>query len=351
MMRHQNLALVKSLSNNFDRAMNVSLCIPSTAIRSSNVCNLAHATTVAYQIARLASIYNITEIVILDIPLPVQQNHSTSLEMSGDFGNKKTVFDQASSTDRANERAQTERGHEAVLLATLLQYFVTPPYLVKSLFKANERAQLKHATKLPKISAFVISSRLESGNFREGLSIPKRTPKVSAKSKKTNLQRKLQVTKFVNIGKEKPLVLDGQDVPVNVRVTVDLAQRKVVSPQVAYGLQGSNVSFGYSVRYAGSISSIYTELSVSGGYTETAFVEADDYFSGNSRDPIPSFAKKDKGTTLLLVGKWLDFENCAARDANISSMMDVIDCEIKVPKSLRVEDAAIISLAKIFEAT
>lgn len=330
--------------------MNVSICIPSTAIRLTNVCNLAHATTVAYQIARLASIYNITEIIILDIPLSVQQKHSTTSEVSVDIGNKKKVFHQTSFADRANERSQTDRGHEAVLLATLLQYFVTPPYLIKSLFKPKERAQLKHAAKLPKISAFVLSSRLESGNFREGLSIPKRTPRVSAKSKKISLQKKLQVTKFVNIGREKPLVLDGQDVPVNVRVTVDLSQRKVVSPQAAYGIQGSNISFGYSVRYAGSISSIYTELSVTGGYTETAFVEADDYFPRKNKGPLPPFARKDRGTTLMLVGKWLDFETCAARDANISSMMDVVDCEINVPKSLRVEDAAIISLAKIFEA-
>lgn len=331
-----------------DQAMSVSLCVPSSAIRPSNACNLAHATTVAYQIARLSAIYNVNEIVVLDIPLSNQIDAAAEATIPGPpESSKKIVFNQPE--NNVSQGIMPEKGHDAVLLATLLQYFVTPPYLVRSLFKSSERLSLKHAVKLPSIRTFITNPTDASKNFKEGLTIPKKTPKLAKKSKKMGSKRKLQVTKFVNIGRERPFELKGQEVPVNARVTVDLTSGTVVSPQVAYGAAGCNSAFGYSVRYANSISAVYTELGVPGGYTETAFVEADDYFLKSPTKAIPKYNKKSAGTTLLLVGKWFDFEACAASDDNISSIMDVIDCELVVPRGVRIEDAAFIALAKLFD--
>lgn len=328
--------------------MSVSLCVPSSTIRRSNVCNLAHATTVAYQIARLSAIYHVNEIVVLDIPLSYQINDSTqSINPGPSESSRKIVFDQRE--NNVCQGVMPEKGRDAVLLATLLQYFVTPPYLVRSLFKSSERLSLKHAVKLPSVRTFVTNSTDDSKNYKEGLTIPKKSPMLTKKCKKMGSKRKLQVTKFVNIGREKPFELKGQEVPVNARVTVDLTSGTVVSPQVAYGAAGCNSAFGYSVRYANSISAVYTELGVPGGYAETAFVEADDYFLKSPTKVLPKYNKKNAGTTLLLIGKWADFEACAASDDNISSIMDVIDCELVVPRGIRIEDAAFIALAKVFD--
>lgn len=326
--------------------MTVSICIPSSAIRCENSKNLLQATYIAYQISKLATVYKVLELIVLDAPdrssSKIQETDSV-----GNHGSKKRVFAEFSAEDtKTVPDFESDKSNEAVLLGSLLQYFITPPYLVKSLFKQRERASFKHAAKLPKLTAlpFMIEN---DKKYKEGLTIPKHTPKMSRKGRHSKPHKKLQVTRFVNIGASKPLILEGQDVPVNVRVTVDLSQKKVVSPQVAYKSSNKTASFAYTVRYSSSISSIYTELGVQGGYTETAFVEADHYHPKDKYQSLPQYYKKDSGNILLLVGNWRDFEACAADDKNLGSISDVVDCKIAMPPGVRIEDAALIALAKL----
>lgn len=323
--------------------LKVSICIPSSSIREQNSLNLFQATTVAYQIARLATIFHVVEVIVLDIPEPRGETKNSPTQNSTTLGNKIKFSEQSEAPSHAS--SSEIRGKDSFVLATLLQFFVTPPYLVKALFKPSERKLLKHAMKLPKLTCLPIMNAGREHQFREGLSIPKRTPKSNTKGKKTKPLRKLQVTRYVNIGASKPMILD-QDVPVNVRLTVDLRAKKVVSPQIAYNCQ--NRLFAYTVRYARTISSIFTELCISGGYTETVFVGADDFFQKCDRK-FPKFTKHQTASVLLLIGSWKDFELCTKGDPNISSISDLVDCELKVPSGLRIEDAAFISLTKLSE--
>lgn len=324
-----------------------SICIPSTALRHCNATNLSQATNIAYQIARAASIYNVMEVIVLDIPHQVPRSKSKE-QAPALQGNQKKFF---SSKEYEEETEQkSDKSRDAVILATLLQYFVTPPYLVKYVFKPSDRAFLKHAAKLPKITTLPFMTANTIGRFKEGLAIPKHTPKVHKKGKKLSAQKKLKVTKFVNVGSAKPLTLNEQEVPVHVRVTVDTLQKKVVSPHEAYN-HGGNSLPGYLVRYAQSISSVYTELCVTDGYTQTAIVDADNYFLKDCGQEIPMYQPKKAESLLLLIGNWQDFERNAVHDPNVSSVVDVIDSRIPVPYATRIEDAALISLTKMFDNT
>lgn len=351
------------------------ICIPSTIISSANAKNLEQITFIAYQIAKTATIYNVAEIVILDVPTPSKKAEAAEkaatkvVELGSEKGGKKIKFnfndDEIAKPD-ADKPKEPEtpaditsdiNENNTLLFATLLQYFMTPPYLVKSVFANNKfNTKFKYAKNLPKISTLpFMSNNNVSSDFREGLTIPKATPKVTKKNKKVSALKKLSVTKYVNIGQSEPFVLD-QEVPVNVRVTVDLKNNKIVSPLQAYGLIGNKLSFGYHVRYCANFSSIFTESSFPQGYTSTIYVNCDDYFNSNdsiddrsSINKNPELAPKD-GKVLLVFGNYHDinysFQSDKANLEGVDSVSEMFDGELAVPKGVRIEDAALIGLTK-----
>lgn len=83
-----------------------SICIPTTVIDNCN--NLEQVTFTAYQIARTAVLFNVQEIIVLD--------QSKDKKHEKKSRSKETISD-------------------CLLLATLLQYFVTPPNLLDTTFK------------------------------------------------------------------------------------------------------------------------------------------------------------------------------------------------------------------------
>lgn len=345
----------------------IALCIPSSVISHSNARNLEQITNVAYQIAKAASVYNVSEIVVLDIPRAeeiqkkLEADANKAVQLEGDKGNKKIKFNisneeimaetkegHSSETERLVERPENE--NNALLLATLLQFFVTPPYLVKGVFQASKfNKKFKYAEKLPKIGNLPFMNNngvLE--DFKEGLTVPKHTPKIQKKNKKVSAVKKLKVTKYVNIGQSKLLELNGVEIPVNVRVTVDVKNRKIVSPQEAYGVTGTKGSFGYFVRYAKSFSSIFTQLSFPSGYTESVFVQADDFFSKAPKSDLENIEKVSKGEVLFVVSNLKDLEYSFSQETipGVEKVTEMFDSEIKVPAGLRIEDATLVALAK-----
>lgn len=303
-----------------------SLCIPSSVIYDTNAYNLQQITLAAYQIAKVATIYKISEIVVLDIP-------QESVEVTS----SKIKFD-----DEVAEASDI-----SLLLATLLQFFITPPYLVKSVFKNSKfNNKFKHALKLPRLTNLPYMND-EFKDFKEGLSIPKKSPKVSKKKLK---KIKLTVTKYVNIGKSEPLKLN-HDIPINVRVTVDVKNNKIVNPAVAYGSTGDKSSIGYHVRIAKKFLAIFTECTNEKGYSSTVFVNAGDYFGKYKLEN--EYKSAADGQVLVLVGNLGQFETAFKLDKlNLSSVDNVrqmFDGELAIPSGVKVEDGALIALTKLIK--
>lgn len=345
----------------------VALCVPSSVISKSNARNLEQITNIAYQIAKAASVYNVSEIVVLDIPtadeiqkkLEAEANKAVQLE--GDKGNKKIKFNISNEEIVAGAKSEEgpaaeklvekeENENNALLLATLLQFFVTPPYLVKGVFRASKyNKKFKYAEKLPKLSNLpFMNNNGVIEDFKEGLTVPKHTPKIQKKNKKVSALKKLKVTKYVNVGQSSLLELNGTEAPVNVRVTVDVKNKKIVSPQEAYGVTGSKASFGYFVRYAKSFSSIFTELSFPSGYTESVFVQADDFFGKAKDSKLDTVDKVGKGEVLFVVSNLKDLEYSFSQEKipGVEQVTEMFDSQVKVPPGLRIEDAALVALAK-----
>lgn len=340
-----------------------SLCIPSTIISTSNARNLEQVTNIAYQVAKAASVFQVSEIVILDIPPKQNKEAVSEVKLEGSTGNVKVKFGDndsdpipkaAKTAKIAQDSQESETDNldsNAILFATLLQYFVTPKYLTKAVFSASKyNKKFKYAEKLPTLSTLPFMNNNNVGDdFKEGLTTPKHTPKVQKRSKKVSALKKLKVTKYVNIGGSTLLELAGKEVPVNVRVTVDVKNKKVVSPQVAYGISGSKAAFGYYVRLAKLITAVFTELSFPDGYTDSVFVNANDYFTDGPETSLEEAQRVSKGNALLVVGKLEHLEHCFKQESieGVSAVTEMFDSELKVPAGLKIEDAVMVGLSKI----
>lgn len=334
------------------KLINYTLCIPTTIVGPSNARNLQQATAVLYQVAKVASIYNVSEIVIMDtFKDPIEE--PVNITEVGKDGKKKIKFDDVEAKIDAATKTQLEVTEQAMFIATVLQYFVTPPYLIKTIFKQKFFKNFQHAKEYPKLSTLPFMSQSVDSKYREGLTVTMgKITKPSKNSKKKS--QPLKNTKYVNIGYDSYLELSGQQVPTNVRVTVDTEEKKVVSPLEAYKDQtGAKASYGYHVRIAKTFTSIFTESAYPDGYTSSIWVNGGDYFH-NSKIEMDSFKLKSdvkSANLLLVVAKWGDVEYAFEQDKKnlegVSGAKEFFDGEMKIPEGSRVEDAAMIALTKL----
>ncbi|KAL3237893.1 putative methyltransferase [Nakaseomyces bracarensis] len=272
---------VKKVLKVSNKSLNHAVCVPTSILDGCS--NLSQITYVVYQLARTLTLFNVTEVVVLDLQ-------------------KKKPSEKKKLTD-------------AMLLASLLQYFVTPPYLIKSVFKKEYLTYFKEAAKLPRLSALPFMRYPEEHRYREGLAIRMSKPDPNSK-------KEFKQTKYVNVGNKEPLELKAQLVPINVRVTVDTVEKKVVSPEEAYGdYVGAKASYGYHVRIAKSFAELFTASPFPQGYSQTVWCNSGDfYYDENTKKQlkvetrVPRLEKiirstvtegDDSTPTLLLVlGKW-----------------------------------------------
>ncbi|KAH3668947.1 hypothetical protein OGAPHI_002702 [Ogataea philodendri] len=283
-------------------------------------------TFTAYQIARAACTYNVGEIVVLDVP-----------EDQAETESNKTVF-------KDTLRATSE---STLLLVSLLQFFVTPSYLVQSVFKASVTNNFKFAKKLPKISTLPYMQSETASHFKEGLTVPKKSSVKKNAAGKVVKKKKPTTTKYVNIGSKEMFELD-KEVAVNVRVTVDTQSKKVVSSKEAYGEIGALNSFGYHVRVATKFTSLFTEPGYPQGYDKCVYVSSGDYFSKTL--PPLELANYEKNAEdqrlLLVVSKWKDIERSFAQDTidGVTNPQQMMDSTLPIPLGTRVEDGVLIAL-------
>lgn len=335
----------------------VAICIPASIISRSRSVSLEHDTHVAYQVAKACSTYNISEIVVFDNLKQISSMATSSVvEELREFGNKKTVFGEEGQSDLASPSDSSSScsdspSSEALLLASLLQVFVTPPYLIMPLFRHSKfKKKLAYAMRLPTISTLpFMRNEKTRKNFKEGLTVSKQTPKIVKKGKKVSSTRKLNSTPYVNVGDDSLLKLNGPQLPTNVRVTVDMKNMVVVNPQEAYGSSGAASSYGFQVRYVDNFKSLFTELSFEEGYSESIFIEADTFFGDSKHNPLGEKEEVGAGPVLIMLGNYKDYQRCfeLQKVEGISEVSELFDGQIMIPASVRVEDAVFIALAKI----
>ncbi|CAI5759523.1 unnamed protein product [Candida verbasci] len=354
----------------------VSICIPSSVISSKNAYNLQQQTSIVYQIVKACTIYNVSEVIILNIP-DINEEKQENVEQTIN-GNKKVVFN-GEKVETKLETKKSTLNDDTLLLASLLQFFITPPYLIKTMFsnKSNSNftkilPKFKYALKLPKITTLPFMQNNEVyKNFKEGLIIAKKTPKIKKKNEIIKPERKLTVSKYVNIGESKPIKLNiKREIPIYSRVTIDIKNKTIVSPIEAYGYNGYKSSFGYNVRIVDEFNKLFTQSPIKEGYSKTLFINCDDYFENkNNRTKIneldefncQEFKNKTITTTndnknnndnlLLLIGNLNDFEINFNNDSSTMfkdlNIVQLIDNKLTIPKGCKIEDGLLICLTRL----
>lgn len=297
-----------------------SVCIPTDCIWSCE--NLEQITNTVYQIAKTLTLFNIQECVVLEV--------------------KRTA--------KSNKLHPGKHGEltDSMLISSLLQYFITPPYLRKIVFKAKFHRYFQYASKLPKLTVLPYMRNDDSKavkEFREGVSIPMRRP---VNGKKVNKQ-----TKYICIGKEKPIELKTQLVPNNVRVTVNIKESKIVSPHDAYGEDnvGVNASYGYGVRVAHSFNEVFTQMLVP--YEQSCWVECGEFYKDKkSTDKLANLDELRDGNVLVIVGSWDRLQDSLVKDEDIVNISQFMDGQWALPTvipqgHLSVEDACMVAMTSI----
>ncbi|RCK59260.1 hypothetical protein Cantr_07199 [Candida viswanathii] len=316
----------------------ISICIPSSVISSKNAYNLEQATNIIYQIAKAATIYKVSEIIVF------KSSQAPTKEEPEDKGTKKIVFNEEEEPNRSATSTDDPSSNDALLAASLLQFFITPPYLIKSMFSphlnkkfTNIMPKFKHAFKLPRITTLDLSK-----DFKEGMIIPRETPLVRKKSslKKVKADHKVTVSKYVNIGEPQAMKLDiKREIPIYSRVTVDLRTKTLVSAAKAYGNAGHRGAFGYLVRMVedGDFSKVFTQSAVPEGYSSTVYVNCNDYF-GHNKVELPDTESVAGGNILVVFGNLKDYK----QDVQL-----LFDTKLSIPLGCKVEDAVLIALTKL----
>lgn len=240
-----------------------------------------------------------------------------------------------------------------MVIATILQYFVTPPYLVKTIFKQKFWKNFQYAKDLPKLTRLPFMAPDSQSKYREGLTVPMGKVSKPQNAKTKEKSKPLTNTKYVNVGYQEYLELSGQQVPVNVRVTVDTSTKKIVSPREAYEDQvGVNSSYGYHVRLASTFAKVFTESAYPEGYTKTLFVSGGEYHHHDKHPKLPASKAVDGDCLLLIVSKWSELERLFKQDRleGVDDVKQFFDGEVPVPWGLRVEDSAMYALTKLSPA-
>lgn len=320
-----------------------SVCIGTSII--ANCKNLEQITYILYQVAKTCTMYNISEVVILDDAVENREN------------------------TKASSFSKT------TIISTILQYFITPEYLVKSTFKKSHLPLLKHCERLPKVPTLAFN-RLISGAdsdvkkdaklYKEGISVSMEHPNPSKRH-----SQKYDQTKYIQIGEAELLELSNQIIPKNVRVTVDVSERKIVSPKEAYGADLLNINgdnFGYLVRASQNMEQVYLQCPKKDGYDQTIFVNCGDLHSKSFQneklrnglfsgvkicDKIINREAENPTQVLLVFNSWYNLRELFAKvDNNLQGQLEdigeIFDLELPVVSHVvNPEDAISAVFAKL----
>jgi predicted SPOUT superfamily RNA methylase MTH1 len=263
-------------------------------------------------IARALAVFSVDEVVIFDDLIPGQKqkqlNHSNDGETYTGFSDP------------------------CHFLLHLLSYLETPPYLRKSLFSLHPN--LRTAGTLPSTDMPHHLRAEEWCQYREGVTMvdPEQPTKSSSAGRKNRKGRKREFdsvtpppstgTTLVNAGFAGPVSVSVH-IPPNTRVTLKFPSstkpqwtEALVAEAVAPSAPREEVGYywGFSVRRAGSLSSVFTECPFDGGY---------DLSIGTSERGTP--ARKMRGAAkaehiLLAFGGLAGLEEAVRVDEELTKM-------------------------------
>lgn len=278
----------------------------------NNAQSLELATRLAGQIARAATIFRIDEVVVFD-------NKSDSVD---DYSVKEL--------DSSDEN---ETG--APFLIRILRYLETPQYLRRALFPKHN--SLRYVGVLPPLDAPHHLRKHEWAPYREGVTLK---------------ERSLDSGTLVDVGLHKHVVID-QVVEPGTRVTVAMGTnrnldtdlpREIASPSKPR--EESGMYWGYRVRYASNLSSVFKDCPYKGGYDHLIGTSEHGLIVNSSNLTIPTFRH-----LLIAFGGLAGLEESIEEDNNLKgkNAQEVFDsylntCPHQGSRTIRTEEAILISL-------
>ncbi|KAJ0976099.1 hypothetical protein J5N97_018064 [Dioscorea zingiberensis] len=288
----------------------VTIAVPGSII--DNAQSLELATLLAGQIARAATVFRIDEVVVFD-------NKGRSSDVS-----EKT---------RVKNDDENEEG--APFLLRILRYLETPQYLRRPLFPIHKN--LKYVGLLPPLDAPHHLRKHEWSPFREGITL-ERNPSNTTGT-------------LVDVGLSKNVVVE-QVLEPGIRVTVAMGTdrsletdclRKVVPPMSP---REEGLYWGYKVRYASNISSVFKNSPFKGGYDHIIGTSEHGVKIKSSELVIPAYRH-----LLIAFGGLGGLEESIEEDSEMKGkgVNDVFHsylntCPLQGSRTIRTEEAIFISL-------
>ncbi|KAK7270015.1 hypothetical protein RIF29_22860 [Crotalaria pallida] len=284
----------------------VSIAVAASII--DNVPTLELATRLAGQIARAATIFRINEVVVFD---------------------NKGSPDQDSKVDNSDDESS------AIFFIRVLQYLETPQYLRKALFPMHNN--LRFVGLLPPLDAPHHLRKHEWGPYREGVSIKERDSNSGATLVDVGLVKHVLVDQVLEPGRRVTVAMG-----TNRNLDSDI-QRQVVSSSKP---REEGAYWGYQVRYAHNISSVFKDCTYKGGYDYIIGTSEHGQIIKSSDLEIPSFRH-----LLIAFGGLAGLEESIEEDENLKGKnagdafnIYLNTCPHQGSRTIRTEEAILISL-------
>ncbi|XP_038998571.1 putative methyltransferase C9orf114 [Hibiscus syriacus] len=278
-----------------------------------NAQSLELATRLAGQIARAATIFRIDEVVVFD--------NKSSSRNNGAFSNQ-------------NNSNENDRG--ASFLVRILQYLETPQYLRKALFPKHNT--LRYVGMLPPLDAPHHLRKHEWAPYREGVTLDEKPTSA--------------VGTMVDVGLDKNVVV-VQALEPGIRVTVAMGTNQNLDYDLPLQVVSSSkpredtgMYWGYKVRYASNISSVFSDCPYKGGYDHLIGTSEHGLVVNSSQLNLPNFRH-----LLIAFGGLAGLEKCVDEDYKLKekNVRDIFDlylntCPHQGSRTIRTEEALLISL-------
>uniref|UniRef100_A0A3P8U8A2 28S rRNA (uridine-N(3))-methyltransferase n=1 Tax=Amphiprion percula TaxID=161767 RepID=A0A3P8U8A2_AMPPE len=303
-------AELEQSQNKKDPTYTVSVALPGSVLDNAQSPELR--TYLAGQIARACVVFSIDEIIVFD-----EQGEDVK-SVEGEF------------------KGVGKKGHACIQLARILQYLECPQYLRKWFFPKHP--DLQYAGLLNPLDSPHHMRIDEESKYREGIVLD-RTPKQGKGS-------------LVNCGMRKEVRIDKQ-LQSGLRVTVQLSKTQsqesklckgvVVAPHVPRTEGG--LYWGYTVRLASCLSSVFTESPYKEGYDLT--IGTSERGSNMDQSTLSPFKH-----LLVVFGGLQGLEASVDADQNLdvsdpSVLFDLYlnTCPDQGSRTIRTEEAILISMA------
>ncbi|KAH8500380.1 hypothetical protein H0E87_015587 [Populus deltoides] len=290
----------------------VSVAISGSII--NNAQSLELATRLAGQIARAATIFRIDEVVVFD--------NKGSYEKE----------DRTLTTDNYSD--ENESG--AAFFVRILRYLETPQYLRKALFPKH--CNLRFVGMLPPLDAPHHLRKHEWAPFREGVTLNEKVPNSGETLVDVGLSKNVSINQVLEPG---------------IRVTVAMGTNRNLdsdSPRQVVSLlkprEEAGMYWGYRVRYASNISSVFKDCPYKGGYDHLIGTSEHGLIINSSELSLPAFRH-----LLIAFGGLAGLEESIEEDSNLKgkNVREVFDsylntCPHQGSRTIRTEEAIFISL-------